>query len=211
MQTFDLITNFDISKEDISSVTAFISKGFTSPYLESKRKVINITDKPIVNKSAKKKFSFSDIEGDKENDEKLDLRTVSEDKLNDSLEELTDEDYEDFGEIGIEILDYVIDRVFIFMKRKPSELDSTAKKKKERLKIIAGRLFQKWGVKFSLEMLGGFLLVGYIHMRYKQSDKVGEGEVKQKVKSGIIPLNSFEKKADQRLNKNKTIKKTGIM
>lgn len=212
MQSLNINTSFNISKQPINTLYSFVGKGFSSPYLEDRRKVINIVDKPVVKEEVKKTIKFSDIE-DSQDDNPIDLRTVSEDRLNDSLEELSTEDYEDFGEIGIEILDYVLDRVFIFMNREPAKIDSLAKKKKERLKIIAGRLFQKWGVKFSLEMLGGFLLVGYIHMRFKQSTKQGEEKVKSKDTKGIIPLNSFEKRVDKEINpsSNLKVKKTSLM
>jgi len=53
--------------------------------------------------------------------------------------------------------------------------------KKARLKIITGRLFKKWGVKFSLEMLGAFLLLSYINVRWTQSTKIDKDESDTKV------------------------------
>jgi len=209
MHVFNVITTFDIQKAGFNSITSFVGRDFTSPTLEKSRGALNLSIKP----KEKKTFSWSDAEKDKPEDNELDLQTVSEERLNDSLEELTDEDYNDFAEIGIELFDYGLDRAFIWLGRNPSEADSVVKAKKDRLKIIAGRLFRKWGVKFSLEMLGIMLLLFYINARWTAAEKIDKGEKqtksKNKEKKGgkVIQLKSVEKKADKMASKKEEPKK----
>jgi len=114
MNQFEFISEFKIEKAPFSYVTNFIGKQTLSPYLEQARKIKIFKPKDEAKKSGGG-GAFGKFEKPKVEDENLDLKTISEEKLNDNLNDLPDEDYEDFGEIGIDLLDFAVDKIFIML------------------------------------------------------------------------------------------------
>jgi len=202
---FDFVTDFSLNSSGLNHITDFIKKDTDSPTLNVLRKSVNKQTKET--KSANNPFANAEKDPNKGLSTD-DLKEISEDKINESLSDLTDDDYEDFGEIGIELLDFAMDKIFIMLGRIPAENSSLMDKKKERLKIITGRLFKKWGVKFSLEMLGVFLLIGYINMRWSKSEKQDKTEGSSKViKMKPQKVTNFEKKQTKKETKKEDSKK----
>lgn len=208
MNRFEFISEFNIKSGSLDQLKRFVELDTTSPYLTEVRKKVSKPKVDTSKPSGSGADAFSQFES-KEDTSKLDLHTLNEEQLNETLEEMTDEDFQDMGEIAIELLDFAMDKVFIMLSRKPSENDKLADVKKERLKILAGRLLKKWGVKFSLEVLGLFVLLSYINMRWSKAEKIEseEGETKV-IKMPKRKTTNAEKKIDktsQKKNKAKAI------
>ena len=189
------ITDFEITKKDFSYLTQFVKQETNSPYLEQARKSVNKPSSQTSNSESSSSGSgftnpFAKFSEDKKDSKELDIETVSEERYNEQLEDITKEDYEGVGELVIETMDFVMDKVFIMLKREPSKNNKLVDAKKDRLKIMVGRLMQKHNVKFSLEFLGTILFVSYVNARWSASKKIEQDDDLENTdnKSSIIRM-----------------------
>jgi len=180
--TFEFISDFQFNTKSFSQIEAFIKQDTTSPYLIEARK-----DKPLKKslnpfkkdtEEPEKSFNpFSQIAKSKSSGEaieeaKEEAYLESSEKLNDSVNEMTEEDYQDVGELAIEFTDFLIDKVFIYLGRQPSKNNALADSKKKRLKIVIGKLMQKHEVKLSMEFIAVTLFASYVNSKWASSKKI---------------------------------------
>lgn len=202
---FTFITDFKINKIPFTSIKDFVKQDFESPFLKDARKTNIFAEKKIQNKTKETGSStsnpFDQVAKSKGDPSNLDLQTVAEDKFNEALEdqELSAEDYQDVSELFIEGFDFLLDKAFIYMNRIPQANSKLLNAKKKRLKIIAGRIMQKYGMKFSLEFLGVIVLASYINARYASTKKKEDpAPSKQTKNKGMVIEMNQDKPAKQK-------------
>lgn len=204
MEKFEFITEFEIEKKTFKDISSFVSLNTTSPFLETARKKKN---KPLETEPAQpekqkrgKGGAFAKYETEK-SEEGTDLKDLTEDKINESLDEITAEDYEDFASLGVDIIDFALDKAFSFMDREVTPNSKEQEKKKNRLKTIVGKLFKKWGLKFSLELLAVVMLIGYGSGKWNKAKVIEPKE--KKPKGQIRSITSGKRAKPEVINKDK--------
>jgi hypothetical protein len=188
---FQFVTEFDLNSKQFKDITDFVGTQTTSPYLEQARKVKPVQAVKNVFKSSDKTDSkpanaFTSIAAKKEGGETPveSAEIESSERLNEGIEEMSAEDYNDVGELAIEFVDFAIDKLFIFLGRNPEKNSKLAESKKKRLKIVIGKLMQKHEVKLSMEFIAVVIFGSYINAKWASSKKIEDGE-KEKVKKKV--------------------------
>lgn len=192
--TYEILTDYTVSKGTEQEICEFFSRKYTSPTLER-----------LKSEKTQKTFSLTEQENEEEDGFGLDdmhvgeitdddYRTLSDERLDEELEELDDEDYEDFAGILIAGVDWGFEKIINnFANRKQGKETNAQKQKLNRLKILAKKVMIKHGVKFKIEVLFGIMLIGYFADRYKNAEIIDPNKVKNKKNNSSAVVNTVKK------------------
>lgn len=182
---FQLDTDYTISKGNLEDVKDFVKKPYTSPRLEKGKEALK-------EKAEKKFFSFRDLTGKNKEEKEQEFEDLTEEKVNEEIANLGEDDYRDMASFIIAAFDWVLEKVLNnFFKREQIEETKAQQEKIKRMKIIGGKIAAKYGAKFKIELFGLFLLVGFTVNRYNSAKPI---EDKNKKKAPPKKKPTYEEK-----------------
>lgn len=142
-------------------------------------------DKPQTEES-KKKGLFNLGSLTKKKNSEVDYNDITENKINEELNNLGSEDYEEFSGLIIAGIDYILELALNNFANRQQKTETRAQKNKiKKLKIIGAKILEKHGVKFKIEFLFFAMFLGYGVNRYRNAEIIDETKEMNKKKKGF--------------------------